>query len=345
MDKTLIGQKRKRKPKKIHQFNITELRKLIKNDLYYKHLPIEIGRQNNKNQLMTISEEDKSYYYKYIKYMSEEFNSKIVGMIVSFINKNKLIPLKYQKETNFVYKFINLLKHLLMNEFEIAYFTLLLDKIGWKWQNVDHWTYFCILGIYTKKICGREDDSALLISIISRNSPEFTDFYTNWICDEDISNKIEAEEIDTKQINERFKVLNRSNNSYCRKNYINYNGIADKITKMSQPYGEENNGNQIKDNEQFNSNNGIIDNNELKLLTPSYIPQNDIIFIKNNLSLKKNTSNSFSQKFKKLENYNSYNNRLILEEISPNNPSNYNLSLYNKRSSQLFSKIDSFSNF
>ena len=49
-----------------------------------------------------------------------------------------------------------------MNEFEISYFTILLDKIGWKWQNVEHWTYFCILGIYTKNLCGKEDESSLL---------------------------------------------------------------------------------------------------------------------------------------------------------------------------------------
>ena len=347
MNKALIGHKRKRRPKKTPHFDISGLKKLIKNELYNSNSPNEVNRLSNKNQIMTIFEEDKSYYYKYIKYMSEEFNSQLVGMIVSYINKNKLMPLKYQKEANFLYKFINLLKHLLMNEFEIAYFTLLLDKIGWKWLNVDHWTYFCILGIFTKKFCGREEDSSLLISIISRNNPEFTDIYTNWACDEDISNKIENEAIDIKLINERFRVLNRCFNSYCRKNFINYNGIADKITKMSQPYGEGSNANKLEDNEQFNSNNGIIENNELKFLTPSYVPQNDYICLRNNLSMKPMISDSLSQKCKKLEYYNPNNNRLVLEEISPNKQSNLNLnlSLYNKRSSFLFSRVDSLSNF
>ena len=152
-----------------------------------------------------------------------------------------------------------------MNEFEISYFTILLDRIGWKWQNVEHWTYFCILGIYTKLLCGKEYDSSLLMNIISRNSPEFTDYYTNFICDEETMDKINENVINIRLINERFKLLNKPINTYCRNNYINYNGIVDKIVKLSQPYGDESNGNQLKSNEQFNSNNGIIDKNEIKI--------------------------------------------------------------------------------
>jgi hypothetical protein len=70
---------------------------------------------------------------------------------------------------------------------------------------------------------------------------------------------------------------------------------------MSQPYGEESNANKLEDNEQFNSNNGIIENNELKFLTPSYVPQNDYICLRNNLSMKPMISDSLSQKCKKLE--------------------------------------------
>ena len=57
--------------------------------------------------------------------------------------------------------------------------------------------------------------------------------------------KLEAEGISNKELNERFIELTKPINSYCRKNFINYNGIADKIVRLSQPYGEESNGNKL----------------------------------------------------------------------------------------------------
>ena len=201
---------RKRRDKKPNIFNIEEIKKLIKNELYFQYSSIEKDdkikqKYNLSYQMKTTEEQDKIYSMKYSKYISEEFNSRIVNMIIIYINKNKTFPLNFKNEPNFIYKFINLLKHLLMNEFEISYFTILLDRIGWKWQNVEHWTYFCILGIFTKNLCGKEDESSLLIDIISRNSPEFTDYYTNLVCDEEVDEKIKENEINLKIINERFR--------------------------------------------------------------------------------------------------------------------------------------------
>ena len=44
----------------------------------------------------------------------------------------------------------------------------------------------------------------------------------------------------------RFKELNRPHNTYCKFDFIDYNGIVDIIYKLSQPYGEENKGGKIK---------------------------------------------------------------------------------------------------
>ena len=202
-------------------FDIKGLKKAIKNELYIQSSFKDINKQKNKKDdffpIISKEEEDKIYNNKYTKYISEEFNLKIVSMMILYINNNKYFPIKYQNESNFISKIINLLKHLLMNEFEISYFTILLDKIGWSWHNMEHWTYFCILGIYTKKLCRKEDDSSLLINIISRNNPEFMDYYTNLIYDEDVIDKIQENEINIKIVNDRFKQLNKHINSYCRK--------------------------------------------------------------------------------------------------------------------------------
>ena len=339
-------------------FDIPALKKAIKEELYSKYSSHELDKLKNKakENCLQISneEEEKIYNLKYSKYMLEEFNPKIVNMIISYLNKSKSLPFKYKIETDFIFKFINLLKHLLMNEFEISYFTIMLDKIGWGWQNVEKWTYFCILGIYIKTLCGGENDSSLLINLISRNSPEFMDIYTNWLYDENIENIIQGEEMSVKTINERFRQLTRPINTYCRKNYIIYSGIADKIVKLSQPYGEESNANQLRCNEQFHTNNGIIDNNEIKVMSTvygslccgNYNRRNDLNYLKENLILQPVDSNACDQKRKNNVGLSLLSqSKLSIDEINQYNqynPSIYNLSLFKKGSSQLSLKLDNF---
>ena len=350
MVKNIQNKKRKRRTKKPRVFDVKGLKKIIKNELYSQYSSSEIDKQKDKKSnifyIRTKEEEDKIYNMAFSKYISEEFNSKIVNMIVVFINRNKLFPEKYQTEQNFILKFTNLLKHLLMNEFEIAYFTILLDKIGWSWRNVEHWTYFCILGIFIKKLCGKEEESSLLINVISRNNQDFMDFYTNLVCDEEIVKIIEEKEVFVREINERFRQLTRPINSYCRKNYINYNGVSDKIVKLSQPYGEQNNGNQIKSNEQFNTNNGIID--DIKLMSTIngyYAPKDDYHDLKYNLIMQPMISNSTFYKNKNIAFMGSCQSKYNIDDINLNNQSHYNLSIYNNKSnnsSQFSLKFDNY---
>ena len=86
----------------------------------------------------------------------------------TYINKNKTLPNDFKKEPNFMNKFVNLIKHLLMNEVELVAFTILIDKIGWKHKKIDCWIYLTILGIYSKK---------LVVYYYSNNYFEFVIFY------------------------------------------------------------------------------------------------------------------------------------------------------------------------
>ena len=350
MVKNLKNKSRRKKARNKILFDVPALKKIIKTELYSQYSSSELDKHKNNTQenclQISNNEEDNIYNLKYTKYMLEEFNPKIVNMIISYLNKSKSLPIKYKIEPDFIFKFINLLKHLLMNEFEISYFTIMIDKIGWDWKNVEKWTYFCILGIYTKKLCGREDDSSLLINLISRNSPEFMDYYTNWIYDEEIENILQREEINVKIINERFRRLTKPINTYCRKTYINYSGIVDKIVKLSQPYGEESNANQLRCNEQFHTNNGIIDNNEIKLMSTvygslcgNYNRKNDLNYLKENLILQPLASNSCGLKRKNNIGLSLLSqSKLSFDEINQFNQFNssvYNLNLFKKGSSQL----------
>ena len=158
--------------------------------------------------------------------------------------------MKFEKQSNFVYKLINLIKNLLMNELELALFTILIDKFGWEYKNIDSWLYFSILGIYSKKVVKGEEESSFLIDVFSKKHKDLLNYYT--LIKDDIINNSSI----IKLINKRFNQLTKPINSYCKRNYINYNGVVDKIVKLSQPYEKTNN----IINEKINFSNNLVNN-------------------------------------------------------------------------------------
>ena len=191
----------------------------------------------SENSIYFINKEEENtqlYFSKYIRYILYEFNSSIVNMLIIYINKSNFFPKIYKKEQYFIKNMIGLLKHLMMNEIEIAYFTLLIDILGWENNKIEHWIYLSILGIITKKYCLKDNDPSLilLLNIFSRKYPRFLETYSNFIENQKITEKT----ITISSLNKRFSELSKPINTYCRKNYINFDGIIDKIVKSSQPY-------------------------------------------------------------------------------------------------------------
>ncbi len=74
-------------------------------------------------------EKEKEYNIRYSKYIVERFNSTLVYMLINYINNNNSFPKDFQLKPNFIYKLINLMKHLFINEIELVNLTLLIDKI------------------------------------------------------------------------------------------------------------------------------------------------------------------------------------------------------------------------
>ena len=107
------------------KFNIKEIKKKINEELYSKKRREDSNKSKNLYSPVFISnntfedkeDREKEYYDKYTIYMAEQFNSTLVNMIILYINKDKKLPVKYQKELNFINTFIELVKSLLMNSF------------------------------------------------------------------------------------------------------------------------------------------------------------------------------------------------------------------------------------
>ena len=316
-----IGNKiRPKKVKNNGQYNIRKIKKLLKVELYSKFTYKNQNENENLKSpsfLQTEEKEENDYYLKYAKYMEEDFNSNIVSMLIVYLNRNKDLLIEYQKEPNFINNFINVIKHLLMNEFELSCFTIILDEMGWSHPQMDHWIYLYVLGVYSKKIVGGEDESSLLIDIFSQKNYDFITYYT--MIDDEMMNKFdEKNQLTVKSINERFRQLTKPINSYCRRNFINYNGVVDKIVKWSQPYGDESNGNQLYNNEQQTK--AINAKNELELNLIGDYKQSSFLLplnaqnSNNNLHINNNINNNSNININ-----NNNNNSIIMNNISNNN--------------------------
>ena len=215
--------------------DVSKFKKKIKNEFYsYIICQKEDYREYIEEKIG--DEKDRLYHFKYAKYIQQEYNSSIVNMIISYININNAFARIFKNEVDFNYRIINLIKHLLMNEIEIACFTLLLEKIGFTYKNKDQWLYFNFIGILSKKTCGRDNDVLLLIDILSRNNSKFMEEYSFFINDKEILSKLNENKLNLKQINERFILLSKPMNTYCKKNYIKMPGVIDQIIKTSQTY-------------------------------------------------------------------------------------------------------------
>ena len=198
-----------------------------------------------KNMLTNLKSDTKKEFdnaANYTEYISDIFNSRIINMLIVYFNKrkDKLKQYEYDTEQNFIYKFAYLIKELYLNEIEVAYLTLLMDKLGWNLINYDHWVYFYTLGIYTKDKVTDESISKELREL----KEELKIVYGDIINMNEFDN-LEEKGISVKEINARYKELSKPINTFCRKDFIIYSGIADKIVRLSQPYGEDSNGNQL----------------------------------------------------------------------------------------------------
>lgn len=75
-----------------------------------------------------------------------------------------------------------------------------------------------------------------IIDHLSKKKKNIEERFNNWL-----KNKSEyyaQMAINPRELNERYNLLNRPFNSYCRTNYIDYNFVVDQILQMSLPYSE-----------------------------------------------------------------------------------------------------------
>jgi hypothetical protein len=225
---------REKKRRRMANVDLVSIKKRINKELYetlssyshYKH-----NSNNNIHVNSNIETYDKKYYY----YITEEFNMKCISLIVKYIHISKTLSENERTNRNIHKELISITKQLMMNEFEITLFTLLIDEYGWvDDKEPDHLLFIGILTKYHSCL-----SAEFFLKHFKESKPNIVNHYIQW------KDSKATRIFNIADINRMYNKLNKPYNIYCTKDYIDYNNAVDKIIQLSQPYREECQGAEI----------------------------------------------------------------------------------------------------
>ena len=216
----------------------TRLRLLSKKNNNIANINTIVKFNINSNPLKQ-EEFEKEYHKRYLFYIKEEFNSKIITMFFNYISSTNIIPNSFKNNRYFLKEFLKIIVDLLINEIDLVTITIIFDNMGWIAQGNEPWTYIYYICLHAKEKSSSEKSFSILVQILEKNNSGFNDSYKNWI--NNINNKAKLDKVDITKINERFRELMKP--LYLNENqkkFINYNEIVNKIVVMSKQKEKEN---------------------------------------------------------------------------------------------------------
>lgn len=346
MGKKIKKQKENNKNKKNLNLNISLITRTIKQKIESKNkkdLPkanTSIIFRINEN-LVNQEEFEKQYYKKYLYFIKEEFNHKVIIMFFNYLSSSPVIPIPFKNNRYFIKDFLKVIIDLLMNEIEFVTVTLIFDAMGWIREGTDPWRYIYYICLLAKKKLSSNDIFSNILQILNKNNIGFQDSFFNW--EKNIKG---LEKIGINETNKRFRELLKPiylNESHQK--YIDYNEIVNKILLMSNKKDIDILGQKIEINpKKQNENNILLNNNLIMPISPKAMKTGPILYSQEDspfkeiqqpkLDIKKD--NSFlSSKFFDLSREDSRNNSFFfssfegesgrLPSIRFNNKSNINI--------------------
>ena len=237
MGKKNLLKKKKNIHSKKNDLDIYSLKSNIISELIDSYNPEP--KFNERGSLIK-NNDQKDYAIAYNYYISNEFNSKCVSLCVDYLNQTNLKK-KFKTVNNFTEKFIKIIKDLMMNEFELIIFFLYLNKFTLE-ENSNELDFLYYIGFATK-IKTNHDTKIIKKNLNEIFNKKFNNNYNNFIFN---FGKIFEYNFDFIEINEQIKKLNKPHNNYCKQNFIDYNGVVDKIINLCQPYKGDSRGIQLK---------------------------------------------------------------------------------------------------
>ena len=314
----VISKKKKDKIKLTKELDMLKFKKKINYEIENNLFP------DINNFIKNNYEKEKNYSSIYKNYINEEFSPLCLVIINRIISNSE--TLNYDiKNNNELHKILlSLTKQLMMNEYELTIFSMILDEFGW--SNIDFSIndYLMFIGFFVKKLSS--DDELIIFDYIKKIDNSILDKYSKWkkIYNDKIKNH---NNFTYNEVNKRFKLLKRPFNIYCKNNFIDYNNVVEKILNMSLPYNE----NKHKENEDIN----FIDEEKKignkKTKTINFKIKKISYLNEKQLSTTSNLNNKYNENVEKKTNENiQFNNNNILKQLNNEEMLNLNINNFEK---------------
>ena len=201
-----------------------------KNDLAVINAAVVFKISSNRSLKEKFENE---YHKRFLFYIKEEFNSKVVTMFFNYITTTTIIPNKFKNNRYFLQEFMKIIVNLLINEIDLVIMTLIFDNLGWINEGTDPWIYIYYVCLFAKEKASSENSYTILTQILEKNNPGFIESFNKWV--NKINSNKKIKEIDISKTNERFRELMRPMHlNEDQKKFINYNDIVNKIVLMNK---------------------------------------------------------------------------------------------------------------
>ena len=250
----IMSKKKKEKIKPTQEIDMIKFKQKINQQ-------IENNQSSCIEDFIDINQNDRNYLSLYRKYISEEFSPLCIVFINRIINQSETLTSEIKNNNDLHKILLSLTKQLMMNEYELTIYSMILDEFGWSNIEFTEEEYLMFIGFFVKHLCG--DDELIILENIRQNGSLILidEKYSNW--KKLYNDKMKSHRIFTyNEVNKRYKLLKRPFNIYCKNNYIDYNNVVEKILKMSLPYNESKQKEEediisIDENEKKNKNNKL----------------------------------------------------------------------------------------
>ena len=250
----IMSKKKKEKIKPTQEIDMIKFKQKINQQ-------IENNQSSCIEDFIDINQNDRNYLSLYRKYINEEFSPLCIVFINRIINQSETLTSEIKNNNDLHKILLSLTKQLMMNEYELTIYSMILDEFGWSNIEFTEEEYLMFIGFFVKHLCG--DDELIILENIRQNGSLILidEKYSNW--KKLYNDKMKSHRIFTySEVNKRYKLLKRPFNIYCKNNYIDYNNVVEKILKMSLPYNESKQKEEediisIDENEKKNNNNKL----------------------------------------------------------------------------------------
>ena len=250
----IMSKKKKEKIKPTQEIDMIKFKQKINQQ-------IENNQSSCIEDFIDINQNDRNYLSLYRKYINEEFSPLCIVFINRIINQSETLTSEIKNNNDLHKILLSLTKQLMMNEYELTIYSMILDEFGWSNIEFTEEEYLMFIGFFVKHLCG--DDELIILENIRQNGSLILidEKYSNW--KKLYNDKMKSHRIFTySEVNKRYKLLKRPFNIYCKNNYIDYNNVVEKILKMSLPYNESKKKEEediisIDENEKKNNNNKL----------------------------------------------------------------------------------------